>query len=440
MKYTKKNTDRSCRLANEGAVRSSKLYGTKPGVSLLISLILVSILVIFGIGVSNLVISSIRESANVNQANQAYYAAEGGMEVGLLENKNKDAGYDATLADVYYNGSGKPGEPGVLLSKVKIQGTVPASSQIGGEYVMPRPGTGTAGTGCDPLDPPVDVSDSTKGIDHACNWNKIKVGETVGIPLYTTMVDPADTSKTIIKNPEDLDLQTLKVKVRTPCLEGAAGGPNSCTSSGRYRLDDYNGVDTELKCTSSKPDLCGDTVVSWSIVGSNLTGDKVYTLVPYDVFDSSLKKRIKSNSETYEWLINSVRSTGSPFSGFSCVPYCVLYGGRFGVDPLDDANPGTVLDFLLNGTVDPWFVRSGMDKINKPVLKLSVIGSLSEFSSGDAVPYLEYQIVSNIGVGGSAPPDLAQTITAEGFSGPFKQVLEVKLPQETGLLEYVIQQ
>lgn len=410
-----------------------KVYRTRPGVSLLISLILVSILVIFGIGVSNLVISSIRESANVNQANQAYYAAEGGMEMGLLQNSGKDAGYDG-VADVDYGTGGKPGEPGVLLSKVTIQGKVPESSQIGGEYVMPRPGTGTAGTGCDVLNPPVDVSDTTKGIDHACNWNKIKVGETVGIPLYTTAADGVT-----INNPEDLNLQNLKVKVRTPCIDGASGGPNSCTGSGRYRLDDNNGVDDVLKCTSSKLDLCGDTVVSWSIVGTNETGDKVYTMVALDEFDPSAKKRFKYNSEIYEQLINAVRS-GSPFSGFSCSPYCVLYETRNGVDPLDESNPASLLDFLLNGTVDGWFVRSGADKIYKPVLKLTVIGGLSEFSSGKTVPYLEYQITTNVGVGGSAPSDLAQTITAEGFSGPFKQVLEVKLPQETGLLEYVIQQ
>lgn len=412
-----------------------KVYRTRPGVSLLISLILVSILVIFGIGVSNLVISSIRESANVNQANKAYYAAEGGMELGLLENKGKDAGYDATLADVDYNGTGgKPGEPGVLLSKVKIQGKVPASSQIGGEYVMPRPGTGTAGTGCDVLNPPVDVSDATKGIDHACNWNKIKVGETVGIPLYTTNLDGS------INNPADIDLQNLKVKVRTPCMDGASGGPNSCTGSGRYRLDDYNGVDTTLKCTSSKPDFCGDTVVSWSIVGTNVTGDKVYTLVPIGVFNPTTGKRLPYNSEIYEWLINSVRSSGVPFGGFSCDKYCVIYENRGGIDPLDESNPASILDFLLDGAIDGWFVRSGGDKIYKPILKLSVISSLSEFSSADLIPYLEYQITTNVGVGGTAPADLTQTVTAEGFSGSFKQVLEVKLPQETGLLEYVIQQ
>jgi len=422
-------------------MNSKKLFRTRPGVSLLISLILVSILVIFGIGISNLVIASIRESANVNQANQAYYAAEGGLEVGLLESKGKDAGYDATMPDVDYNGTGgKPGEPGVLLSKVKIQGTVPASTKIGGEYVIPRPGTGNAGANCDPLNPPMDLSDTKLGIDHACNWNTIKVGETVGIPLYTTAVDPADSSKTIIKNPSDLDLQNLKIKIRTPCKPGASGGPNSCVGSDRYTLDAYNGNDTLLKCTSSKPDYCGDAIVSWQIVGANKDVNKVYTLVPFNIINPVINKRKQLNSEIYEWLINTSKLSGPTIPGFTCSPYCVVNEGRAGVDPLDDQNPASMLDFLLNGTVDGLFVRSGGDVINKPVLKLSVISSLEEYASGDTVPYLEYQITTNVGGLGSAPPDQAQTITAEGFSGPFKQVLEVKQPQETGLLEYVIQQ
>lgn len=76
--------------------------------------------------------------------------------------------------------------------------------------------------------------------------------------------------------------------------------------------------------------------------------------------------------------------------------------------------------------------------ITKPVLKLSVIHSLDEFGA-DKIPYIEYQILTDASLP-AAPTDTTQTIKAEGYSGTFKQVLEVKNPQETGLLEYVIQQ
>ena len=82
-----------------------------------------------------------------------------------------------------------------------------------------------------------------------------------------------------------------------------------------------------------------------------------------------------------------------------------------------------------------WYVV----EIYKPVLKLTVIHSLAE-SDFLTVPYLEYQITSDVAGGGYEPANSAQTIRAEGLAGTFKQVLEVKIPQETGLLEYVIQQ
>jgi hypothetical protein len=407
-----------------------KVYRTRPGVSLLISLILVSILVVFGIGVSNLVISSIRESANVNQANQAYYAAEGGMEMGLLENKSKDAGYDATLADVDYNGTGgKPGEPGVLLSKVTIQGKVPESSQIGGEYVMPRPGTGTAGTGCDVLNPPVDIDD-------ACNWNKIKVGETVGIPLYTTNADGS------INNPADIDLQTLKVKLRTPCKDGS----NTCSGSVRYLLNAFEG-DSKTVCNTDasagvvRNYYCGDTIASWQIIGTNKKGDLTYNMEQWPDYDSLLlQNRTLDNTELYAWIINDAKNPGGLNSGltsFNCGNFCILDQNRVGIIPSSGIY-GPILDFLNNSS-SGYFPRAGLDVINKPIMKLSIIHALNEFPSG-TVPYLEYQFTSDVSALGSSPADLTQTITSEGFSGPFKQVLEVKLPQETGLLEYVIQQ
>jgi hypothetical protein len=38
------------------------------------------------------------------------------------------------------------------------------------------------------------------------------------------------------------------------------------------------------------------------------------------------------------------------------------------------------------------------------------------------------------------PANVAQIITAEAFSGSFKQSLEAIIPMTTGIVEYVIQQ
>ncbi|MFO0780946.1 MAG: hypothetical protein U0519_03630 [Candidatus Gracilibacteria bacterium] len=66
-----------------------------------------------------------------------------------------------------------------------------------------------------------------------------------------------------------------------------------------------------------------------------------------------------------------------------------------------------------------------------------VIHSLDELG-GSKIPYMG--IVITDGTVTPPPTDTTQTVKAEGYSGSFKQVLQVKNPQETGLLEYVIQQ
>lgn len=427
---------------------------------MLISLILIGILVLFSLGVSNLVVNSIRESANVNQANQAYYAAEGGLEKGLLENAVQGtAGYskDAWVENLNCKQGQQcvPGTPGVIASTVKIQGKSPANFRIppdSGEFVIPTPGTGTAGKGCDPLNPNLDADVAGKvptgGLDDACNWNKIKVGETVGIPLYAT--DPDDHTK--ILNPVDLKLESLKIKIRTPCEEKPGSTIDehlNCASLVRYSFNDMTDGDPVLRCIPTKTYGCGDTIVSWQIIGSNITGDKVYTLGPIDDLKLPAKiYRTKSNSEIYEWLIDNAKATGivNALSFLCGEPSCVLFvdniypptssSGR----EVTTLNSGSIFAFLTNDAKDTgFFSRTPSDAIYKPVLKLSVVNSLNS-SLDDPIPYLEYQVTSNVSVGGAPLADSAQTITSEGFSGPFKQVLEVRQPQETGLLEYVIQQ
>lgn len=447
----------------------------------MISVVLVFLLVLFSMGVSNLVTAAIRQASSVNRSNEAYFAAEGAIEQGLLQNVGKSAGY--TTGDTALTGFCDPTKGVCPTAKFQIQGKVPGgSAKIGTEYVVPSPGTGNVGADCNPLTKvtsgyfsysatkePHYVLGTTApsgyigpftAIDHPCNWNKIKVGETVAIPLYTTDVStggasPAGTET--IKNPIDINLQKLKIKFRTACKTGEV-----CQASGRYKLDVTKG-DPYTLCNSASSYLCGDVIVSWQIVGANSTGDKIYTLVA----DNDIKKTIsptdpfardKTNSEIYESLINFAATGGLTdpafIPGFICDANCVLYADyatvplglkqRLGKD-LNNVTNVSIIDFLRNegpyaATSNPLF-RSTSDKINKPVLKLTIVHSLAEFSTAYSIPYLEYQITTDVGVSGSFDPaDAAQTIRAEGQSGPFKQVLEVKQPQETGLLEYVIQQ
>lgn len=429
----------------------------RSGVSLLIALGLVTVIVLFGLIVSNVVVTSIRQSANVNRANEAYFAAEGGLEVGLLANLEEGAGYTADLGEVPYNGN--------VVAKVKVQGQVPMNvkyempSQYNGMYGVPTPGTGNAGANCDPLKAWRSVhfaydtqnkeytenSGGADASDHPCNWNKIGVGDIVSIPLYVAN-NACSNNPDNICNPADLGITQLIVRVRTPC----SNGDEFCSATQRYKLDETFG-DPDLKCDSMNgpTDGCGDTIVSWSISGTNIDENKVYELRPLAVpnqayYDKQNKKRFPMNSEIYEYLINQARS-GMPSFMMNCGGpgglFCVLHHNRGGEDLfLPPNNPDTILNFLLNlGT----FARTAGEKLHKPVLKLAVISSLRDEAAQGippyTVPYLEYQVISNVSTSYS-PTDVSQTITAEGFSGEFKQILEVKQPQEGGLLEYVIQQ
>lgn len=406
---------------------SQLLRSTKPGTSLLIGLGITTIIVLVSIGVTTVVISSIRESANVTGANQAYYAAEGALEKGLLVNLDKGAGFSADTTAVFTT------PPKATYT---IGGQVPddADLKYPDGYGIPAPGTGNAGTGCDPLkptvktdfwydnatqkffssDPSLSTAEKFGPKDHPCNWGKLKVGETVTIPLYYT--DPVTGNAVPVFTGTSW---TFALKLRTACTNGQA----ICT----IRPD----LDTTKGDTNYNKD---DPIVSWQITGQSPDGSKTYILSPYLKFDTLLipPQWNTATSIAYESKINANKSTG----------FQLLTQASGGVD--SKGCRGSILKFLTNQDTSSGCPSTAMPPnwslqyITKPVLKLSVIHSLDEFA-GEKIPFIEYQILTDASL--AAPPtDTTQTIKAEGYSGTFKQVLEVKNPQETGLLEYVIQQ
>lgn len=64
------------------------------GSALLISLLLMAFLAVFGIGMSQLIVKSIRVERNVVEAGKAYFAAESGVERGLYFHENELPGYE----------------------------------------------------------------------------------------------------------------------------------------------------------------------------------------------------------------------------------------------------------------------------------------------------------------------------------------------------------
>lgn len=429
-----------------------RIYRERDGVSLLLGMGIIFIMVFFSLLVGNVVVSSIRQTSNVSRSNEAYYAAEGALEQGLLDNFNREAGYDSENQPVDYNNTN-------LTANYQIQGTVPENRMYGGQttfagkYGIPTPGTGNAGANCDPEKPFLDKNfnftfSASTGIttytvpesggtydpaDHPCNWNKIKTGETVTIPLYYE--DEYGMAHNLFGESSE---EKLIVRLRTPCFYSTGFPPEMCSYStsstaGRFILQ-YN--------ESYLP--ANDPILTWQVQGVDVQTGNIVMLEPYVKYNY-LGIIFAPNHIVTETLINVSRGNttflsdpgrfivfnqftrGKDITGITGCMWHFL-GGSQTISQLYCS--------LDQGGINPW----GSRKIHKPVLKLSVIGNLINQSPVKPIPYLEYQIITSANLAGGAPVNTAQTITAEGVSGTFKQILQVNQPQAGGLPDYVVQQ
>jgi hypothetical protein len=397
-----------------------KKYKKRDGVSLLIGLGLVFAIMFFALLVGNVVVSSVRQSANVNRANEAYYGAEGALEQGLLHNYNEGIGFTSGEMPVTYTGS--------VEAKYKIEGQVPEGLKYGslsagynGMYGIPTPGTGNVATECDPLNPPIDESGvKYKGdvfanedvADHPCNWNKIKVGQSVTVPLYRINAD--GSPQNLFDNAD----QNLILRVRTPCKDGS----EMCLKADRASFNWWSD-------SGDEPD--DDPIISWSINGlDDLHDEQSIVLNPYLLYDFNDEFHNESTiiSEKKIFLVQDTDQI-------------VLDESTHGEDL--NVCKGYISEFLNNQKNTVWTTCGSTftwdnQQIEKPVLKFTIINTLVD-DVNSLIPNLEYQLLTSSDL--AAPPtNVSQTIKAEGISGTFKQVLEVKQPQESGLLEYVIQQ
>jgi Tfp pilus assembly protein PilX len=433
------------------AINFSKIVRrTRPGTSLLVALGLTTIIVLVALGVSSVVVSSIRDSANANAQIQAYYAAEGAMEEGLLASANKGEGYTAAkpsyqLCPPTNSSSGvASATPNCTVSaSYTINGQV-KDTYSSGDYGIPAPGTGDVGQNCDQLNPDIKDSFSYDGTkftygtngkyppeDNPCNWNKIKVGETASIPLYYT--DSSGTAQNIFTATGS---PSFTIRIRTACPSGT----QFCATTDRPTLNTGTG-DSNYEVTTNDYD---DPTVSWEI-DAQLAGGTNSILSPYLKWSSTsgwtnnLKPQLNT-SIIYKSLINDAASSSFPFEVLNST--CGTSASSPACSGVDSSNcHGSIISFLIGGSGNTCKPATGSSiqwpVVTKPVLKLSIIHSL-DGSDGNTIPYLEYQILTSGTT--NAPTDVNQTITAEGYSGSFKQVLEVKNPQQSGLLQYVIQQ
>ncbi len=75
------------------------------GSALLVSILLMSFVVVFGLGVSSLIVDSIRVERNVVEAGKSYFAAEAGVERALFFHENRLPGYESVETVELENGA-----------------------------------------------------------------------------------------------------------------------------------------------------------------------------------------------------------------------------------------------------------------------------------------------------------------------------------------------
>lgn len=396
---------------------SAKTMEHEKGFALVIALGIVALMSILTIALSTILLDSIKAATNIESSNEAYYAAEAGLEMGLLANKSQAAGFEKTDTIDYASINGSTDTWKIQgLATCLLTNPLDATSCKSGEeniYYIPHQGTGDAGTKCDPLQGYIDK-------DHPCNWGKLSVGESVAIPLYRAVTPGTenDTNNDGILDPDELEITSLKLKIRTPCVNGSS--KSDCDGGERYQLD--IGADPNTS----------DTIMLWEIVGEckKTSDNKDCYLTQVDETSLNKGKLYIYNSEIYADLINTASD------------YIVLPENEFGDDNFNFQ--GEIINFITNQTADnsddvseptktdwEWTQR----KIHKPIFHLTVIHSLSQ-SDGSSIAYLEYQMEIEAG---RPVSDAYQTIISEGLSNNFKQSLQIKRSQGTGVLKFVIQ-
>lgn len=447
-------------------IQNKLLLKLSKGLSVLLSIIIITLVLLFSIGVTTMVTDSTRQAGNVKQGTMAYYAAEAGVEQALWVNKKLSEGATGGVG-VSTSLINVPSVSGSTIS-FKIQGVAnPAGSKVSptvnDKYIVPFPWTGNVpwhgeGSalslgGCIPEKPPVLRGDAANrsfvykeegkepitspAIEHPCNWGKLAVGERVSIPLY------GKYGTSSLKN-----YPQFIVRLRAPCRDGR----EYCEPAERMDLNCWDKGTGEKKCqtfgSADDNNRKGEVVVAWQINAEKTTGP--VTLKPFDHIDFG--KYSEDDSQFYERKINGVK-TGSSNS----LPFVVLssYVTPF---PVSSENPLPMGRDLITNAAQTIFSFVGLAANTKPVLSLSAVSSLvgcenpiecnasvdspvvNTYYQQHAIPYLEYQVVL-LGVDPLFPPvSKDNIITAESQSGPFTQTLQVKVPTDSSSLEYVIQQ
>jgi len=343
---------------------------TRPAYSLIFAFVIMTLIMVIASTSIQDTRNKIRLFQDLEANSQARLAAESAAELGIVDLKNSSFESGVEQEEVFCltnSGTDCESDGNYTVYSEAAENTTEAD----GYYYLPIPGTGdAASTGECSISEHLDA-------DHSCNWNKISVGDSVNIPLYY------DDGSGALSFPDTINLSEFYLRMRTPCENGSLA--DDCDGDDRYEISSKSS--TSFLETSDNP-----AIVLWEFVGEKLTGTEYE--IPNDAASSG-NRSLQENNEIYEALIDH-----TPWSSASGFDNTVLLG----ITGLGSSFTGILdLHSFINDTgyTDLYF-------------SMSIINELEDYTSGDTVPYLEYQIVTLTNTGTPIISPTAEII-GEGY-------------------------
>lgn len=247
-------------------------------------------------------------------------------------------------------------------------------------YSVPIAKTGDAGTDCDKKQ--IDPNDPDNAND-SCHWNKLKMGDSVEIPLY--YMDGAAVSA------HDFTAvgSAFILRVRTQCGSDSNNDgikDINCDADQRIVLYPPEGDDANfLKVGVDK------VLIQWTISDSDPASNK--TLLAVDSKDNNTKLRLKAKGPLGEanTEISASRIDWAKDSAVGDDPlydFIILEDKAVDKEGKDLNNIATSVGQFIKGST-------------KPVLRLSMVDMPRNIDNSANVPFLEYQLLTKTKVSDS---------------------------------------
>ncbi len=428
------------------------------GVSVIIALLIVAGFMIQMAAITDLMRSSLTLHKNAINGEQAYWNARSGLEMGLFQSTHPDEP-SPSLA-----GQGADFVMKNFSANVAVN---PYTFTDGKQYsVFPFPGTGDVMGGCD-VDKvpgknatkkdenfirdiflamigrePTDVEivqlknpgtanatspevqkvspllSNLDVLDDPCLWNTLSSGQTVSIPFFVKKDTCSSTTTPGICNPQDIGLDEVILRVRTPCKSGVI-----CKNDDRFVL--FANVET--------PDLFSvakKRAVFWDIVGDCDANN-----------DGQIDNCYLSDNQTH-----MKTSFGSQVSG-SVVNQQIGGAGSYSPQVAPHLQFSTNNPFL-NGSSSNQKILTVLKTFSQPSLRLS-IGSILHAYGVDGqmdsaeLSSLQYQVLYRVNEGLAKDKYKISAfvsdpvVLATGAIGGFTTRLQTQLSKPAGSFQYV---